>query len=304
MLYQRTLAKKVEVSGLGLHSGKKVSLSLHPAEADFGIRFKRTDIIGSPIIKADACNVGATENATTLVYQNVTINTVEHLLAVLYGMGINNAYCEVDGPEIPIMDGSGASFIYMLKEAGIAGLNRFKKFLVILDSVRVEFGDRWAQIEPSPRLVIDSSIEFAHPQIKKQQEVFDYTCENFIAEIGRARTFGMLRDVDMLKRKGLARGGSLDNAIVLDDYKVINTDGLRFHNEFVKHKILDTLGDMSLLGYDLAGKITTYKSGHHLNNLLCRKILENKECYKIVPANFLCPETTNVFGLPWAVCQI
>lgn len=301
MLYQRTLSKKVSVSGIGLHSGKKVVLTIHPAEADSGIQFRRIDIPNAPVIKASALNVGATENATTLVSNNLVINTVEHLLAVLYGMGINNVYCEVDGPEIPIMDGSGASFIYLFKETGLASLDKLKKFIVILSPIRVDLGDRWAAIVPSSKLIIDSTIVFAHAQIKKQREVFEYSCENFITEIGRARTFGMLKDVDMLKRKGLAKGGSLDNAVVLDDYKVINPEGLRFENEFVRHKILDTLGDISLLGHEIAGKIITYKAGHNLNNMLCRKILSSPSAFEIVPAGALRPETTKAFGLPWAV---
>jgi UDP-3-O-[3-hydroxymyristoyl] N-acetylglucosamine deacetylase len=185
MLYQRTIAKKTSVTGIGLHSGRKVTLTLHPAEADSGIQFKRTDIQGSEIIKAEALSVGATENATTIGQGQNVVHTIEHLLAVFYGLGINNIYCEVDGPEIPIMDGSGASFVFLLKETGIVNLSKTKKFIVFLEPVRVEFEDKWAQIEPSSKLIIDSTIIFAHPKIKKQREIFEFSCENFIKEISK-----------------------------------------------------------------------------------------------------------------------
>ncbi|MFN8370128.1 MAG: UDP-3-O-acyl-N-acetylglucosamine deacetylase [Bacteriovoracaceae bacterium] len=261
MLFQRTIAKTCSVTGIGLHSGKKVKLTLHPAPENFGIQFRRTDIKNGKLIKADAKTVGTTENATSLGSGAEAIHTVEHLLAVLYGLGINNILCELDGPEVPIMDGSGASFVFLLKEIGVANLNKSKKFLIVLETVRVAVGDRWAQIEPANKLIIDSTIVFPHPRIKTQQKTFEFTCENFIEEIGRARTFGFYKDVDALKRKGLIRGASLDNAVVLDDFQIVNHDGLRYADEFVRHKILDTLGDISLLGYEIAGKVTTYKSG-------------------------------------------
>ncbi len=301
MFYQRTIAKKVDVTGIGIHSGKKVTMTLHPAEADFGIQFKRTDIPNAEILKADSQTVGATENNTTIGGGLNAVHTVEHLLSVLYGLGINNVFIEIDGPEVPIMDGSGASFVFLLKETGIATLNKSKEFLVVLEPVKVEVGDKWAMIEPSSKLVIDSTIVFQHPIIKTQRKVFEFTCENYISEIARARTFGMLRDVDMLKRKGLAKGGSLDNAVVLDDFKVMNQDGLRFNDEFIRHKILDTVGDISLLGYEIAGKITTYKSGHNLHNLLCRKLLETQGAYQIVSASALEKEAIQAFELPRAL---
>ena len=304
MIYQRTLAKEVKVTGIGLHSGKKVTLKLYPALADTGIVFRRSDIEGSKDQKADANSVGATDNNTTLGSGKEAIHTVEHLLAALYGFGINNVYCEIDGPEVPIMDGSGASFVFLLKETGIQNLNVTKKFMVITETVRVEHEGKWAQIEPAENLVIDSTIVFAHPIIKTQRETFEFSCENFINNISRARTFGMLRDVDMLKRKGLVKGGSLDNAIVLDDFKVINPEGLRFKDEFVRHKILDTIGDISLLGYEIAGKITTYKSGHHLHNLLCRKILATAGAYEIVSASSLTAEAQDAHRLPQMISVI
>jgi len=298
MLSQRTVAKKVKITGIGLHSGRKVSLTLYPAEADFGIQFRRTDIKNAPIIKADAQTVGATENATTLGSGTNVVHTVEHLLSVLYGIGVNNVYCEIDGPEVPIMDGSGASFVFILKETGIANLNKSKKFLVVLETISVQVGDKWAKIEPHSKLAVDSTIVFAHPMIKTQRIEFDYTCEDFISNISRARTFGMLKDVDMLKRKGLIKGGSLDNAVVLDDFNVMNREGLRFADEFVRHKILDTIGDISLLGYEIAGKITTFKSGHNLHNLLCRKLLETPTAYEIVSASALKKDAIDSLELP------
>ncbi|MFY7992743.1 MAG: UDP-3-O-acyl-N-acetylglucosamine deacetylase [Bacteriovoracaceae bacterium] len=298
MIYQRTIAKDVKVTGIGLHSGKKVTMKLIPAEADFGIQFIRTDIAHSKPMKANALTVGTTENATTLGAGVEAIHTVEHLLGTLYGLGINNVMIEIDGPEVPIMDGSGASFVFLLKETGLKNLNKSKKFLVILDKVRVEKDDKWAEFTPHHNLMIDSTIVFPHPVIKTQRFDFEFSCENFITNIARARTFGFARDVDYLKRKGLIKGGSLDNAIVLDEFKVMNPEGLRFDNEFVRHKILDTIGDVSLLGYEIAGKITTYKSGHNLHNLLCRKLLETPSAYEIVSASALTQEVREAHKLP------
>lgn len=304
MIYQRTLAKNVKVTGIGLHTGKKITLSLYPAEADTGIVFKRVDIPNSQSRKADAISVGATANNTTLGDGAEAIHTVEHLLAAFYGLGVNNVYIEIDGPEVPIMDGSGASWVFLLKETGIENLNATKKFMVILDTVRVEHNGTWAQIEPASNLIIDSTIIFAHPVIKQQRQVFEFSCENFLNDISRARTFGMLRDVDMLKRRGLVKGGSLDNAIVLDDYKVMNPEGLRFQDEFVRHKVLDTIGDISLLGHEIAGKVTTYKSGHYLHNLLCRKVLETKGAYEIVSASSLTEEVREAHKLPQMISVV
>lgn len=301
MLNQRTIAKKISVTGIGIHSGKKVTLTLHPAEADFGVQFKRVDVPNAPVLKANAETVGATENNTTIGSGANAVHTVEHLLSAFYGFGIDNVYCEINGPEVPIMDGSGASFVFLLKETGIVTLNKSKKFLIVLEKVRVEVDDKWAEIEPSSKLIIDSTIVFAHPTIKTQNKIFEFSCENYINEIGRARTFGLLKDVDALKRKGLIKGGSLDNAIVLDDYKVVNPEGLRFIDEFVRHKILDTVGDISLLGYEIAGKITTYKSGHNLHNLLCRKLLATPSAFEIVSAASLERETVEAFALPRAL---
>jgi UDP-3-O-[3-hydroxymyristoyl] N-acetylglucosamine deacetylase len=301
LMYQRTIAKEISVTGIGIHSGKRVTMKLYPAKADSGILFKRVDIIGSQILKATALSVSATNNNTTLGSGIEVIHTVEHFLAALYGLGIDNVVCEIDGPEVPIMDGSSSSFIFLLKEAGVQYLNESKKFLVVKKTIKVSDGDSWATIEPAENLIIDSTIVFAHPVIKKQNHIFNFSCDNFINEICRARTFGMLRDVDMLKRKGLVKGGSLDNAIVLDDFRVVNSEGLRFKDEFVRHKILDIIGDISLLGNEVAGKITAYKSGHKLHNILCRQLLSDQSAYEIVNSSQLKQEQIELFKIPQAI---
>jgi UDP-3-O-[3-hydroxymyristoyl] N-acetylglucosamine deacetylase len=304
MIYQRTIAEKTRVTGIGIHSGRKANMTLHPAESDTGIIFKRTDLANASALKATAQSVGATENATTIGEGANVIHTVEHLLSALYGLGINNIFIEIDGPEVPIMDGSGGSFVFLLKETGIKDLNQSKKFLVMLEKVRVEYQDKWAEIEPCEKLMINSTITFAHPLIKTQTKQFEFSCDNYVREISRARTFGFLKEVDYLKRRGLVKGGSLDNAVVLDEFSVMNPEGLRFVDEFVRHKILDTIGDMSLLGHELAGKVTTYKSGHHVHNLLCRKILDTPSSYEIVSAASLQPEVQEMFRLPQTMITI
>ncbi len=301
MLYQRTIGKKITITGIGIHLGKKVTLTLHPARADFGIQFKRVDVANSPVLKAEVATVGATENNTAIGEGKNSIHTVEHLLSVFNGLGINNVYCELDGPEVPIMDGSGASFVFILKEAGIVNLSSPKKIMVILEPIAVVKDDRWAKIEPSSSLIIDSTIIFSHPFIKKQNKIFKFSCENYVNEISKARTFGLLKNVDELRRKGLIKGGSLENAIVLDDFKVINKEGLRYEDEFIRHKILDIIGDISLLGYEIAGKVTTYKSGHELHNLLCKKLLSTPSAYQIVNSSLLEKETIKSLMLPKSI---
>ena len=301
MIHQRTLAKSTSVTSIGIHSGKKATLTIHPASADFGIQFKRVDLPNAPAIKAHALNVGATENNTTIGNGDNSVHTVEHLLSVFYGLGINNAYCEIDGPEVPIMDGSGGSFVFLLKETGIQNLSKSKQFIIILEPVRVELDDKWAEFSPSPKLIIDASITFSHPQIKTQRKIFDFSCERYINEISRARTFGFLSEVDTLKRKGLIKGGSLDNALILDDFNIINEDGSRFKDEFIRHKILDIIGDFSLLSHEIAGKITTYKSGHKLNNLLCRKLLETPRAFESVSGSSIEKEMLDSLRLPQSI---
>ncbi len=298
MIYQRTIASIAEVTGIGIHSGKKVKLRLVPADADFGIVFQRVDLDHKPLIPAKADNVGATENNTMIGSGVDAVHTVEHLISALYGLGIDNVKIEIDGPEVPIMDGSSISFIFLLKEIGIRNLNKSKNFMIIKEPVLVEHDGKWAKIEPAKNLSIKSTIVFAHPAIKVQAKEFVFNCESYVNEISRARTFGFMKDVVYLKRRGLAKGASLDNAIALDDFKVLNDQGLRFKDEFVRHKILDTIGDIALLGHEIAGKVTTYKSGHHVHNLLCRKILENPQCYEICNASEISPAQERSFQLP------
>lgn len=297
MIFQRTIENKIEVTGIGIHSGARAKMTLHPAVQNHGIVFQRKDVPHAPLIKITPHSVSATENNTTVGQGISAIHTVEHLLSALYGLGIDNIFIEVEGPEIPIMDGSAGSFVFLLREAGIQQLPFSRKFIVVKKTIRVEKDGKWASIEPCHEFQISSKIIFAHPVIKTQSYDFVFTCENFIKQISRARTFGFLKDVDMLKRRGLAKGGSLDNAVVLDDYKVINPDGVRFENEFVRHKILDLIGDVSLLGYDLVGKITTYKSGHNLHNLLCRKLIETLDAYEIVSSSTMSPVFKESFNL-------
>ena len=298
MLYQRTIIKEVSIFGIGVYSGQKICLTLKPAPADFGIQFCRIDLPGAPLLAANTHNVGGTENNTTLGKGQGAIHAVEHLISTFYGLGINNILCDLDGPEVPMMDGSSASFLSLLKEAGIKTLDKYKKFLVVLRPIKVELNDKWALIEPHHKLVIDSTIIFPHSKIKTQKKVFEFSCSNFVNHIAKARTFCLLKDMEQFKKKGLIKGGSLDNAIVLDNVNVLNQEGLRFDDEFIRHKILDTLGDLGLLGYEVLGKVTTYKSGHHLHNLLCRKLLKSQSSYKITSIQNLKQDTLKAFDLP------
>ena len=305
MLEQRTIEKEVSVTGIGIHSGKKVKLKLRPAPADYGIVFDRIDLPSEPKIRALARNVGATENNTSIGSGLNVVYTVEHLLSVFYGLGIDNIICELDGPEVPIMDGSAASFLFVLQEAGITFQVKSKTILVIKEKIEISHGEKFASIEPSPNFEITSEIDFSHPIIGKQSKRFNFSCKSYIKEISRARTFGMLKDVDLLKKKGLVKGGSLDNAIVLDDFKVLNPEGLRFVDEFNRHKILDTIGDFSLLGHAIAGKLRTIKSGHFLNNMLCREILKNPNSYEIISVTSAEEEQyRSIYHLPFAATPL
>ncbi|MAW07909.1 MAG: UDP-3-O-[3-hydroxymyristoyl] N-acetylglucosamine deacetylase [Halobacteriovoraceae bacterium] len=284
-IYQRTIAKSVSATGIGLHSGKKIKITLKPLPSNSGIFFKRINSTKKKMIKAEALTVGVTENNTSIGSGEDCILTVEHLLSVLYGLGIDNILCEIDGPEIPIMDGSGASFLFPIKEAGIKKLSEEKSLLAVKRKVKVTHGEKWASFEPALGFKIESWINFNHPAIGAQRFFFEFSSDRYIKEIVRARTFGFLRDVDLLKEKGLVKGGSLKNAIVLDDFNVLNKEGLRFENELIRHKVLDTIGDLSLLGHAIAGKVKSYKAGHFINNQLCRKLLENKDNYEIVKSS-------------------
>src|ERR1700760_1674652 len=278
MLNQRTLKNSIRATGVGLHTGKKVLMTLRPAVPDAGIVFRRTDLDKPVDIKAHAENVGDTMMGTTLHRDDIKVSTVEHLLSALAGLGIDNALVEVSAGEVPIMDGSAAPFVFLLQSAGIEEQKAPKRFIRILQSVQVDDGDKWARFDPYDGFKVNFEIEFNHPTFKKHSQVasMDFSTTSFLREVSRARTFGFMRDLD------LALGGNLDNAIVLDDYRVLNEDGLRYEDEFVKHKILDAIGDLYLLGHSLIGEFSGYKSGHGLNNKLLRTLINTRSAWQEV----------------------
>lgn len=284
MIKQRTLKNVIRATGVGLHTGKKVYLTLRPAPVDAGIIFRRVDLEEPVEIKASAMNVGDTRLSTGLVKGDVRISTVEHLLSAMAGLGIDNAYVDVSAPEVPIMDGSAGPFVFLIQSAGIEEQNAPKRFIRIKKAVKVEDGDKWAMFEPFDGFKVGFTIEFDHPvfQSREQQAVVDFSTTSFVKEVSRARTFGFMRDIEMLRERELALGGSLDNAIVVDDYRILNEDGLRYEDEFVKHKILDAIGDLYLLGHSLIGAFSGYKSGHALNNRLLRELLANEDAWEEV----------------------
>ena len=275
MIRQRTLKNVIRATGVGLHTGKKVLLTLRPAPACTGIVFRRVDLEDPVEIPARPEFVGDTSLSTSLVRDGVRISTVEHLLSALAGLGIDNAYVDVSAAEVPIMDGSAGPFVFLIQSAGVEEQEVSKKFIRINRSVAVEDGDKWARFDPLDGFKVAFSIEFDHPffqQHSKAAEI-DFSTTSFVKEVCRARTFGFMREVELLRDRNLALGGSLDNAIVVDDYRVLNEDGLRYEDEFVKHKILDAIGDLYLLGHSLIGSFSGHKSGHALNNRLLRKLL-------------------------------
>ena len=284
MIKQRTLKNVIRATGVGLHTGRKVFLTLRPAPVDTGIVFRRDDLKPVVEIVARAENVGDTSLSTSLVKDNVRISTVEHLLSAFAGLGIDNAYVDLSASEVPIMDGSAGPFVFLIQSAGIEDQNKPKKYLRIKRQISVRDGDKWARFEPFNGFKVSFAIEFDHPffhQRSKHAEI-DFSTTSFVKEVARARTFGFMRDVELLREQNLALGGSLDNAVVVDDYRVLNEDGLRYEDEFVKHKILDAIGDLYLLGHSLIGAFHGYKSGHELNNRLLRKILATKDAFELV----------------------
>jgi UDP-3-O-[3-hydroxymyristoyl] N-acetylglucosamine deacetylase len=280
---QRTLGHSVSCQGVGLHSGATVNLTLRPAPAHHGILFVRTDTPRPVLIPALSEYVVDTAMATTLGKDGVKVGTVEHLLSALAGLGIDNVRVELDGPEVPVMDGSAAHFVQMLTSAGIRELEEPRSYLVIKRPVSVTEGDKEATLLPSRRFRISCSIDFKHPLVSSQDYEVELSERTFSGEISRARTFGFLRDVEMLKKLGLARGGSLDNAIVVDEASILNPEGLRFSDEFVRHKILDAIGDVSLFGRPVIGHLKVFKTGHALNHKLVQKVLSDPSCYELVP---------------------
>ncbi|HEB59519.1 MAG TPA: UDP-3-O-acyl-N-acetylglucosamine deacetylase [Gammaproteobacteria bacterium] len=284
MIRQRTLKNVIRATGVGLHTGEKVYLTLRPAAPDTGIIFRRVDLDPPVDIPATPDNVGDTTLSTTLVKGDVRISTVEHLLSALAGLGIDNAYIDLNAAEVPIMDGSAGPFVFLVQSAGIEEQNAPKRFIRIKKTVTVEDGDKWVRFEPFEGFKVSFAIDFDHPVFKDRDQaaVVDFSTTSFVREVSRARTFGFMNQIEQLRASNLALGGSLDNAVVVDDYRILNEDGLRYEDEFVKHKILDAIGDLYLLGRSLIGAFYGYKSGHELNNRLLRALLAEADAWELV----------------------
>ncbi|GGK76873.1 UDP-3-O-acyl-N-acetylglucosamine deacetylase [Amphritea balenae] len=284
MIGQRTLRNSIKATGVGLHTGQKVYLTLKPASVDTGIVFRRVDL--DPVVEINACakNVGDTTLSTNLQKGDVRVSTVEHLLSALAGLGIDNAYVELSAEEVPIMDGSAAPFVFLIQSAGISEQSVPKQFIRILKEVKVELEDKVATFKPFNGFKVGFTIDFDHPAFagRNMEATLDFSSTSFVKEVSRARTFGFMRDIEYLRGQNLALGGSMDNAIVVDDYRILNEDGLRYDDEFVKHKVLDAVGDLYLLGKSLIGEFHGFKSGHYLNNLLLRKLLETEDAFEVV----------------------
>ncbi|MDP6950890.1 MAG: UDP-3-O-acyl-N-acetylglucosamine deacetylase [Arenicellales bacterium] len=284
MIRQRTLKNVIGATGVGLHTGKKVYLTLRPAPVNTGIVFRRVDLDPVAEIPAALDRVSDTRLSTTIEHQGVRVSTVEHLMSAFAGLHIDNAIVELDADEVPIMDGSAGIFVFLIQSAGIEMQSAPKQFIRISKPIEINDGDKWARFEPFDGFKVSFSIDFEHPSMQSsaQEATIDLSEISFAKEVSRARTFGFLQDVEALQEAGLARGGSLDNAIVMDDFRVINDDGLRYGDEFVKHKILDAIGDLYLLGCPLIGSFCAHKSGHGLNNRLLRELDERQDCWETV----------------------
>jgi len=284
MLKQRTLKTTVRATGIGLHTGQKISISLKPADADTGIVFRRVDLVPPVEIRGFAKNVGETTLSTCLIKDNIRVSTVEHLMSAFAGTGIDNAIVELNAAEIPIMDGSAAPFVFLIQSAGIQELNAPKKFVRVKKEVTLQDGDKIASFIPYDGFKIEFSIEFNHPVFQGQilNTIVDFSSQSFVRQVSRARTFGFMHEIEFLRSKGLARGGSLDNAIVVDEYKILNEDGLRSEDEFVKHKVLDAIGDLYMLGYGLICEFKAHKSGHAMNNRVLRQLIDQPDAWEFV----------------------
>jgi UDP-3-O-[3-hydroxymyristoyl] N-acetylglucosamine deacetylase len=284
MIRQRTLKNVIRATGVGLHTGEKVYLTLRPAPVNTGIVFCRVDLDPPVQIRASLENVGETRLSTTLVRGDARISTVEHLLSALSGLGIDNAYVDLSAPEVPIMDGSAGPFVFLIQSAGIEEQQASKGFIRIKRVVQVEDGDKVARFEPFDGFKVGFTIAFDHPVFKSntQHSEIDFSATSFVKEVSRARTFGFIAEIEHLHERELALGGSIDNAVVLDDYRVLNEDGLRYRDEFVKHKILDVIGDLYLLGSNMIGAFNGYKSGHELNNKLLRTLMDDETAWERV----------------------
>ena len=284
MLRQRTLRTTIRTTGVGLHTGARVELTLRPAPQDTGIVFHRTDVPQPVTIPAQAANVGDTRLSSTLTRDGVSISTVEHLMSALAGLGIDNLHVDVAGPELPIMDGSVGPFVFLLQSAGIVEQSLPKRYLRVRAPVEMRDGDKWARFDPFRGFKLDFTIDFPHPVFgtENRHVVVDFAEHSYVKEVARARTFGFMQDVEAMRSAGLALGGSLQNAIVLDETRVLNVEGLRYDNEFVKHKVLDAIGDLYLLGHPLIGQYTAFKPGHALNNALARTLLARTDAWELV----------------------
>lgn len=282
MIRQRSLKSPIRASGIGLHGGRKVYISILPAPVNHGIVFRRVDLSPAVDIPASALLIGETTLCSTLVRDGVKVATVEHIMSALAGMGIDNVLVELSSPEIPIMDGSAAPFMYLLQSAGVVEQNAARKFIRILQPVQVGEGDKYARLEPYEGFRLSFGIEFKHPAFKTsaQTATLEFTTANYVKEVSRARTFGFMREFEMMRSRNLALGASLDNAVALDDYRVVNPDGLRYDDEFVRHKILDAVGDLYLAGHPLLGAYSAYKSGHALNNQLACALLNDRKAWE------------------------
>jgi UDP-3-O-[3-hydroxymyristoyl] N-acetylglucosamine deacetylase len=310
MLKQRTIKQLVKTIGVGLHSGTKVELTLRPAAPDTGIVFRRIDLNPPVELPARATDVGDTRMASTLDKDGAKVSTVEHLMSACAGLGIDNLYVDVSAEEIPIMDGSASTFVFLLQQAGLHEQNAAKKFIRVKKPVEVREGkgeqEKWARLEPYNGYKLKFFIEFKHPAVDAtgQMAEVDFSVESYVKEVSRARTFGFMQDVETLRGMGLIRGGSLENAIVMDEYRILNPDGLRYENEFVRHKILDAIGDLYLVGHPLLASYTAHKSGHGLNNQLLRAMLAQPDSYEIVSFDSIesAPRTyTRQAGQEWAL---
>jgi len=284
MIRQRTLKNVIRATGVGLHTGEKIYLTLRPAAPDTGIVFRRVDLDPPVLIEARPENVGDTRLSTTLVGDGARVATVEHILSAFAGLGIDNAYVDVGAAEVPIMDGSAGPFVFLIQSAGVEEQERPKRFIRIRRPIKVEDGDKYAAFAPYDGFRVDMAIDFDHPAFisRAQRARIDFTTTSFIKEVSRARTFGFLREIESLRQQNLALGGTLDNAIVVDDFRILNEDGLRYDDEFVRHKILDAIGDLYLLGHSLIGAFSGYKTGHGLNNRLLRALLADRTAWEEV----------------------
>jgi UDP-3-O-[3-hydroxymyristoyl] N-acetylglucosamine deacetylase len=287
MVKQRTLKNSVHATGVGLHTGERVTLTLSPAPANSGIVFRRVDAVPVVTIRAEANAVHDTRLSTCLEINGTRIATIEHLMSAFAGLGVDNAFVDLTSAEVPIMDGSAGTFIFLLQSAGIIEQSAAKKFIRIKKIIEIKDGDKWVRFEPFNGYKLSFTINFSHPVFAstKQHVTIDLGEHSYIKEVSRARTFGFMHDVENMRAQGLALGGNLDNAIVMDEYRIINPDGLRFEDEFVKHKILDAIGDLYLLGHPLIGAFSGYKSGHALNNALLRTLLDDEQAWEFVTFN-------------------